>query len=96
MLNISQDAMLRTPIPVPPIQLQKSFEFLSWSVLDALNRARAAAEGIDRLWSNLLYQAFTGQLTANWREAHMKEIIVEMSQQARALNLKLPKVMEAI
>lgn len=91
MLNISQDAMLRTTVPVPPFHLQKRFESLAWSVVDALNRAKCAAEGVDSMWLNLLQRAFSGQLTAKWREAHMRELLAEMEQQACALNLLIPK-----
>lgn len=50
---------------------------------------------IDRLWDLLMQRAFSGQLTANWREAHMKELLAEMEEQARLLKLSLPKEMEA-
>jgi type I restriction enzyme S subunit len=43
----------------------------------------------------LLQRAFSGQLTAKWREAHIKELLAEMEQQARLLNLPLPKELEA-
>jgi type I restriction enzyme S subunit len=39
-------------------------------------------------------QTFSGQLTAKWREAHSKELLAEMEQQARLLNLPLPKQLE--
>ncbi|MCC6070540.1 restriction endonuclease subunit S [Massilia sp. GCM10020059] len=94
MLNISQDAMLRTTVPVPPFHLQERFESLAWSVVEALNRAKYAAEGVDSMWLNLLQRAFSGQLTAKWREAHMRELLAEMEQQARALNLPIPKELE--
>lgn len=90
MLNISQDAMLRTTVPIPPFHLQERFESLAWSVMDALNCANDAAEGVNSIWSNLLQRAFSGQLTAKWREAHMQELLAEMEQQARALNLPMP------
>ena len=95
MLNISQDAMLRTTVPVPPFHLQERFESLAWSVMDARNRAECAAEGIDLMWLSLLQRAFSGQLTARWREAHMQEVLAEMEEQARALNLLIPKELEA-
>lgn len=41
-------------------------------------------------------RAFAGQLTAKWREAHMKELLAEMEEQARLLNLPLPIHEEAI
>ncbi|WP_156965888.1 restriction endonuclease subunit S domain-containing protein [Paraburkholderia bannensis] len=96
MLNISKEAMLRTTAPIPPFHLQKHFESLAWSVVAALNRTKDAAEGIDSLWSSLLQRAFSGQLTVRWREAHMKELLVEMAHQAHALNLPLPKELEAL
>jgi type I restriction enzyme S subunit len=96
MLNISQDAMLRTIVPIPPFHLQERFESLAWDVMDALNHAKVAAEGIDSIWSNLLQRAFSGQLTAQWRAAHMQELLAEMAQQACALNLPIPKELEAL
>lgn len=33
----------------------------------------------------MLHRAFTGGLTARWREAHVTELLQEMEQQARAV-----------
>jgi type I restriction enzyme S subunit len=33
----------------------------------------------------MLHRAFNGELTAGWREAHMKEILTEMEHQSKAL-----------
>jgi type I restriction enzyme S subunit len=35
----------------------------------------------------MLQRAFTGSLTAKWREAHMKELLAEMEQQGKSLSL---------
>ncbi|MFZ4438818.1 MAG: restriction endonuclease subunit S [Syntrophales bacterium] len=43
-------------------------------------------EKIGSLFSMLMYRACSGALTAAWREAHMKELLVEMEQQTKALN----------
>lgn len=96
MLNISQDAMLRTTVPIPPFHLQERFERLAWSVMDTLNRTTAAAKSVDTIWSSLLQKAFAGQLTMKWRAAHMQQLLGEMAQQARALNLPMPKELEAL
>jgi hypothetical protein len=32
-----------------------------------------------------LHRAFSGGLTAQWREAHLKELLAEMEQQARVV-----------
>jgi type I restriction enzyme S subunit len=33
----------------------------------------------------MLHRAFTGELTAKWREAHLKELLSEMELQKRLL-----------
>jgi len=37
----------------------------------------------------MLHRAFTGELTARWREAHLKELLADMEQQARLLKSPL-------
>jgi type I restriction enzyme S subunit len=87
--------MLRTVAPIPPYHLQEHFESLAWDVIEAINRAKVAAEGVDSIWSNLLQQAFSGQLTAKWREGYMEELLADMAHQARALNFRMQKELEA-
>ena len=94
MLNISQEAMLRTVVPMPPYELQIKFEAIAWRLIEITNQARNAASKIDSIWETLMQRAFSGQLTAKWREAHSKELLAEMEQQARLLNLPLPKELE--
>jgi type I restriction enzyme S subunit len=89
MLNISQESMLQTKAPIPPFELQVRFERLAWSIMATLSRASQATIRIEAIWDNLLQRAFSGQLTAAWREAHMKELRCEMEHQARALNLSV-------
>ena len=45
---------------------------------------------LDALFGLLLQRAFSGQLTAKWRQAHMQELLTELQQQARLLNLPVP------
>ena len=60
----------------------------------ALDNTRAtAATRLDELWILLISRAFSGQLTAKWREGHMQELLTEMSLQAKTLNL--PPTLEA-
>lgn len=89
MLNISQDAMLRTVVPIPPFPRQMDFERHAWAVMDTMRSASRSASGLETIWTHMLQQAFSGQLTAKWRESYMKELLVEMEQQARLLNLPL-------
>jgi type I restriction enzyme S subunit len=50
---------------------------------------RAGAE-VEKLFSLMLARAFSGQLTNTWRQDHMQELLAEMQEQARLLNLPLP------
>jgi type I restriction enzyme S subunit len=50
---------------------------------DLENRSHARL-CVTRLFSNLLDQAFSGELTASWREAHMKDLLHELEHQAKA------------
>lgn len=94
MLNISQEAMLRTVVPMPPYELQMRFEAIAWRLIEITNQARNTASKIDSIWETLMQRVFSGQLTAKWREAHSKELLAEMEQQARLLNLPLPQELE--
>jgi type I restriction enzyme, S subunit len=40
---------------------------------------------IERLFENLLHHAFSGELTARWRDSYMKELLAEMEEQAKYL-----------
>jgi type I restriction enzyme, S subunit len=83
------------PVLIPPLSLQQDFAeaFSRLSVLGS--QQAAAAQRTELLYSELLACAFSGKLTAKWREAHMKELLEELEQQARLLNLPLSKELEA-
>ncbi len=92
MLNITQEAVLRTLAPIPPFAKQKEFESIACIALESIRQMASAEIGIEEIWSNLLRESFSGNITSKWREAHMRELLVEMQQQANALNLPAPKV----
>jgi type I restriction enzyme S subunit len=58
-------------------------EFRRWNEKQSESQAK-----LNNLFQCLLYRAFSGELTAKWREAHMKELFAEMEEQAKALNLR--------
>jgi len=91
MLNISQNAVLRTEVPMPPLSLQEQFDRRAWSVMEIARKAQQTSLCLEHIWTELLNRAFSGQLTAKWREAHMKELLAEMEVQARQLNLPMPQ-----
>lgn len=68
----------------PPMPLVKRF---SAQVRDAKQihaHAAASAAKLESLFQTLLHRAFTGELTAKWREAHLREGLQEMSRLSRA------------
>lgn len=70
----------------------KEFDRQVLDVLELLDKQRDLASKIDSLHEALLYRAFSGDLTAKWREAHMKELLAEMDAQAKALKAVNSKV----
>lgn len=60
--------------------------------LETLDKANG---DVEHLFSALLQKAFAGDLTAQWRQGHMEELLTEMKQQAKALNLLVPKEVSA-
>ncbi|MBD2447398.1 restriction endonuclease subunit S [Nostoc sp. FACHB-152] len=75
-------------IPLPPFALQNEYT-LRMAEIRRLNAKQIESQAkLNNLFQCLLYRAFSGELTAKWREAHMKELLAEMEEQAKALNLR--------
>ena len=68
------------------LEEQLRFEEKYDSVLKICIACKKASHEVDKLFNSILHCAFTGDLTAIWREAHMKELLEEMEVQAKALN----------
>ena len=81
-------------VPLPPIGVQSQFALYARGQEELLEQIDSANEKLDTLWETIMQRAFSGQLTAKWRGAHIEEMRTEMEKQARALNL--PKPMEAL
>jgi len=72
-------------IPLPPIELQRQFVSQAQNIRTLRRNRYCAGAKLEELWSTLLQRAFSGQVTARWREAHMQEILAGMKQQAKWL-----------
>ena len=83
--HLNADQVECTPLILPPKPLQENFA----NHVKALRKGRVqrhdASARLNTLFATMLHRAFTGELTAQWREAHMKELLAEMEQQARLL-----------
>jgi type I restriction enzyme S subunit len=75
--------------PLPPFALQKTFSRHVARLRSIGSERNEARQNIDALFATMLHRTFTGELTAKWREAHMKELLAEMEQQARLLKSPL-------
>ncbi|MBM3837135.1 MAG: hypothetical protein FJ398_04090 [Verrucomicrobia bacterium] len=87
MPNISKSRLECMEVEKPPKSLQDQFAH-SVVELDSLRGNMGTVhENLESLFSVVLHRAFTGELTAKWREAHLKELLAEMEQQARLLKV---------
>lgn len=75
-------------VAVPPRKLQDEFSRLTREIDEILQRTAVVSQRMKNSWNSLLHSAFKGNLTSQWREAHMKELLVEMKKQAKMLELK--------
>jgi type I restriction enzyme, S subunit len=86
--NISQAKLRRFEIVLPPYDDQLKFT-QRFHALEAVKRDREnAARHIHQTFDSMLHRAFSGDLTTKWREAHMKQLLQEMEQQAKDLDVQ--------
>ena len=84
MANINATELRRLPGMFPRIQCQWDFDTLLGSIRQANDYRHRSRISIEQLFTHLLNRAFSGDLTASWREAHSKELLQEMERQAKA------------
>ncbi len=84
-LELSKAIVESVFIPLPPLDLQGKFRDRLVSLENLRRRAFAVSSAVDIVFQSLLHCAFTGYLTARWREAHMSELLAEMEAQAKVL-----------
>ena len=83
--NINLQVLRALPIPIPQKQLQEKFSKQTIQLNLQESKMREESRKIELLLKSLLHRAFTGDLTASWREAHMKELLQEMERQTSYL-----------
>lgn len=72
-------------IPVPPIALQRVFATHTCKMRELVEKQESSRCQIRSLFDTLIRRAFSGVLSAKWREAHMRELVAEMEQQSKLL-----------
>jgi type I restriction enzyme S subunit len=84
---ISGNRIYPIEILVPHPEEQKKFASMILELHRYENRRQNSGVHLETLFSVLMHRAFAGELTAKWREAHMKELLAEMEDQAKILEL---------
>lgn len=70
----------------PPVPLQEEFSARVHTIRKGQQLCDQRNTAVEKLFESLLHHAFAGNLTAKWREAHMKELQAEMEQQSKLLS----------
>lgn len=82
--SINQSDLSSLAFFLPPLDQQLEFSRHSQQYYATLACAAASAAKLETLFQTLLHRAFTGELTAKWREAHLSEGVQEMSRLSRS------------
>lgn len=85
--NINTKELARIKIPLPPLCRQKAFVQSLQQLRTIEDLQKAVGHKLSATFGILLHHAFSGDLTVEWREAHMKELVMQMEEQAEALNI---------
>jgi type I restriction enzyme S subunit len=83
--HISWNQIYSIEIIVPSPDEQEMFAKKIIQIHRLENYRQDAYDYIEKLFSVLLHRAFTGDLTANWRNMRMKELLAEIKKQTLAL-----------
>jgi type I restriction enzyme S subunit len=86
--GLNKNQILSFKLPYPPKDLQDKFAQEAASIQTQHGNMAVVKERLKALFHNLLHRAFSGDLTAKWREAHMTELLVEMEEQAKIIDAK--------
>ena len=82
--NINGREYSELMVPVPPVSEQKKFVRNMHLLNGVIESTTTSKQKLEDLFQLLLHRAFTGELTAKWREDHMSELVEEMEIQAKA------------
>jgi len=84
--NISQQIIRELQIIMPPEKLQMRFTKCAEITENILTQTSTCRKNIEKLYEQILHQAFRGRLTSIWREKNISEIMTEMKNQSKILN----------
>lgn len=85
MANINAQELRSLPIIIPDFNVQRIFAKRLFDLDYVGSHRNIASEKVDRLFDIIFHHAFSGALTAKWREVHLKELLIEVEQQTKIL-----------
>ena len=96
MKKISQEDIYNFDILYPPEQDRRNFANQIREVEQIWKQYSANTDRLDDLFQSLLSQAFSGELTAVWREQHREELATAAAERDRLLNVAQSAIQLAI
>ncbi len=72
---------------LPPLEKQNNFINLVTKIERICHQQITSKNKLEALLKNILHRAFTGELTARWRESHEKKLLAEMEEQTKILKM---------
>ena len=86
--KIDMDRLSSLLLPVPPLSIQEKFAQRAIAITELLNWSGEATMRIGQLLVGLTYLAFSGELTAKWRDTHANILVREAKEQTAALGME--------
>lgn len=83
--NINTEGLGAIRVPVPPLELQDNFLLEAIETQQITEMIRLSEKQLTALGISLSAHAFSGQLTADWREAHADKLALEARERDAAL-----------
>lgn len=96
MKKISQEDIYNFDILYPPEQDRRDYANQVRKIEQLWEQYSGNSDRLDDLFQSLLAQAFSGELTAPWREQHREELATAAAERDRLLNAAQPAIQLAI
>ena len=84
--NINLEVLRAIRIPVPPSDLQMQFQSALQNLREQIDFSEAGDKTLTKLSASLSAHAFSGQLTAPWRDINRKKLAFESTERDVALS----------
>lgn len=83
--KLNKNQLSSFEFPLPDEGLVRKFTARAEQLDKSLDHVLCRANKLEDLYTILLQRAFSGVLTAKWRESHMEQLLAEMEKQAKVL-----------